>query len=110
MKIKKVEGQTIVIECDHCNDDHTIAIDNTQLKFLPEFNQYENLNLQCPCGMTYVLNMNLPDDEYDESDLIPDDEWHQRHIIKNIRKMKLGESSIIETIIPEKKPFIERND
>lgn len=103
---KDKNKRTIIIECPMCKKEQEVTIEKRQLKFLKEYNQYENITLPpCECGCVHVLNMNLPDDEYDISDLIEGEEWYKRHIIKNIKKMLLGEKDYIEDVVPIKKKF-----
>lgn len=101
--IIQVNGNVIMQKCDVCERTNEVELEQQTLEWLPEFNQYKNLNLpECECGTVEVLNMNLPDDESDLADIIPGDEWLSRHLVKNIKRFVMGESSVVLSTIPRK--------
>lgn len=100
------ETNTISQLCINCGKVNEWKIEYQDLEWIEEFNEYRNYNIpECECYSMESLNMNLPDDEYDISHYIPDDEWYARNIIKNIKKFFLGETENISDEIPPKKPY-----
>jgi hypothetical protein len=53
-----------------CGETFVSSFDTNELQFIKEFDQYENIAVPCPtCKRTHVLNMNIPESEYDEIEL-----------------------------------------
>lgn len=61
-----------------------------EVKFLEEFNEYQNVGLRCPCGTKEVFNVNIPVNDTDESfqtgDL-PIKEEIQRHYVRILQRL-----------------------
>ncbi len=92
--VKKYENGKLVLQCSQCDGDFDCEVpaDYTP-KYLPEFEQYECLAFECPCckkngkNVTVVLNLNLPESEYDEEDLeyqMPFKEINSRKLIRDL--------------------------
>ena len=74
---------------------HSLKI-GQRLKFLTEFNQFENLKTKpCPnCGTVEVFNVNIEDEQLNYEDIkkmnMPNKEINQRHyLIEIIKGLKL---------------------
>lgn len=88
--IKTVQGTKVGLTCQHCERDFEVDLSGAVLEFLPEFNEYENLPIQCECGALEVFNMNIPENDTDEpfkTGQIPINEEIQRHHIRLIQRM-----------------------
>lgn len=65
--LKSVVRNTMSLKCDICGHEFEKPVPNISLRFLSEFNEYENLAVQCPnCNGYEIFNMNIPPDDTDE--------------------------------------------
>jgi hypothetical protein len=67
--IKGMINNQLINICGHCGFENTIDVSGKIQKYLPEFNQYENLVVECPnseCKSIEVFNMNIPVNDTDE--------------------------------------------
>jgi hypothetical protein len=67
--IKRMISKQLINICGHCGFENTIDVSGTVQKYLPEFNQYENLVVECPnseCKSIEVFNMNIPVNDTDD--------------------------------------------
>jgi len=103
--IKHISDNQISISCFNCGAIYMIKIDKTKHKIkVDELGETIALCLGIckKCKASIHLNMGLPDDESDIADQIPDNEWANRHIIKNTRAFLKGSASTISSNIPAK--------
>lgn len=87
--IKNVKGTKLFSTCRSCEKDIEFDFKGIELKYLPEYDQYENLPIQCECGVFEIFNMNIPEDEKDEAhlaDIMPEDEKIQRRFIRMLQR------------------------
>ena len=58
----------IIRDCLVCKTTHQVDISNREVRWLEEYQEWENLAVECSCGAVEFFNMNLPADEktYDE--------------------------------------------
>jgi rubredoxin len=74
------------MRCNICKHEYQAVIPDITVRFLPEFGEYENLNVQCPsCNSIEVLNMNIPLDDTDEpfaTGDLPIEEEIQRYYVR----------------------------
>ncbi|WP_394136862.1 hypothetical protein [Cytobacillus oceanisediminis] len=67
--IKEVIRNQLINICGSCGFENTVNVTGKVQKFLPEFNQFENLVVECPnseCKSIEVFNMNIPVNDTDE--------------------------------------------
>lgn len=84
----QLEGETLRVVCKNCGKENEYNLSGWEPPFLEEFNQYENYSAPCDCGSLEIINLNLP--EHDEmeievvEELAPPEEVQQR---KNVRDL-----------------------
>ena len=96
MILKQTNG-VLFLKCNKCGTEYNHALMMGQkLKFLADFNQFENLPTNpCPsCGTVEVFNVNIEDEQLNYEDIkkmnMPNKEINQRHyLIDVIKGLKL---------------------
>jgi len=90
--LKQTNG-VLFLKCNKCGTEHEHSLKIGQrLKFLTDFNQFENLTtIPCPnCGTVEVFNMNIEDEQLNYEDIkkmnMPNKEVNQRHYLIEIIK------------------------
>jgi len=81
-----IVNQIMSLKCDKCSKEYQTPIPNTTVKYIEEFDEYENLPIQCPyCGTLEIFNMNLPINDTDEpfaTGELPLEEEIQRYYVR----------------------------
>ncbi|KQB91875.1 hypothetical protein GEPA3_3014 [Geobacillus sp. PA-3] len=84
--LKSLIGQTMTIRCAFCQTEYKTKVPQKNARFLPEFNQFENVSVQCPkCGAIEIFNMNIPPDDTGEpfqTGELPLEEEIQRYYVR----------------------------
>jgi hypothetical protein len=86
--IKEVIRNQLINICGSCGFENTVNVTGKVQKFLLEFNQFENLVVECPnseCKSIEVFNMNIPVNDTDEpfkTGELPLHEEIQRHYLR----------------------------
>ena len=84
--LKSLVNQIMTIQCNFCHKEFTTEVPKENVRFLPEFNQFENVSVQCPkCGAIEIFNMNIPPDDTGESFAtgdLPIEEEIQRYYVR----------------------------
>jgi len=96
MLLKQTNG-VLFLKCNKCGTEYNhVLMMGQKLKFLADFNQFENLTTNpCPnCGTVEVFNVNIEDEQLNYEDIkkmnMPNKEINQRHyLIEIIKGLKL---------------------
>jgi hypothetical protein len=93
MQIRKYENSKLSVECAQCKATFTHEVSpDTVLKYADFLGCYENYTVECPTcptGTCVVINVNIPEGEYDEVDiegLMPYKEINSRKYIRDFMR------------------------
>ena len=89
--LNQIKETVATITCDNCGTIGYLDLSEITCKFLPEFNEYENLYYICPsCESVTSYNMNLPLSELDDeipTYEMPLEEEIQRYYVRLAMRM-----------------------
>ena len=84
--LASVSGSQLDIKCNYCNHSFHQDVQDTTLPYLDEFQEFENLTVQCPnCQVMETFNVNIPENDTDEpyeSGELPLKEEIQRYYVR----------------------------
>jgi hypothetical protein len=87
--IKSLIDKKLTVRCENCGKETEYNVMGKMMKFIKEFGEYENFQVQCECGTITIINMNIPVDDVDEdiaTGEIPVEEEISRHYIRILQR------------------------
>jgi hypothetical protein len=87
--VEGLNGTVLTVRCANCNKEVRRDMVDVVSNFLPEFNQYENVVVECTCGSLTVVNVNIPENDTDEpfeTGELPLEEEIARHYVRSLQR------------------------
>jgi len=89
--LKEIIGDNMVVVCNNCQAENSYNVSEKTVSFSPEFNEFENLNFECPgCHTIEIFNMNIPANDTDENFMsgdLPIGEEIQRYYVRLLMRI-----------------------
>jgi hypothetical protein len=88
--LKQIYSKTMTTVCNICGKEKQTDLSNITVKKNADFNEWDNLIIECDCGSAEVFNLNIPENDTDEPFMtgeLPLDEEIQRFYVRILQRI-----------------------